>query len=692
MIGRRIVSKWKWIVGITSTLILLLAITASALLSRLDLNGLKPEIERAVLNATGRKLTLEGDIRLEISLAPTLLLSGVTFRNAPWASSPDLAKIKRFELKVKLLPLLSRRVEVRRLILVEPQIFLETDAAGKSNLVFGPEAGGGINQANDAGWKMASLTFNELQIERGLVMYRGFGSKEPLVMKVDSLTATAQNSQSPVKLKLKGDCNDMTFEVEGALCPLTAFVKPAKAWPIDLTLKSGALTLTLDGTIVDPLAVSGARLKFALRGKDLSSFGKIFGETALLPGKLEASCEITDSAPHIYSISRLHITEGETDLSGSVDLNLEGNRPAFKAVLSAQRLDLRPYLRVKKEERKVRKDRLFPADPLPLDTLRLADVDLSLRANQVLLPNQTLERVEVGMLLKEGAVIVKPLRAGLGKGSLEGYFSLQPQKQTASVTAALKADKIGVTYLAKRLEGAEALEGTVDMDIDIGGQGRSVAGVMGNLHGKVYLAMGRGKISITHVNLLGSELSSGILRLINPFGQGTEYIVIRCLVSDFNIRSGKAEATSLVVNTDQMIVVGDGYVDLRAERLNLSLKPVPRKDLGISLTSKLRIGLGELSSPLRLTGTLAHPRLALDPTQTALSLGKAIGGVLLFGPAGIAGALIGSNPGNDNSCVEAIAASKKDSRSRKQKGAGVTEGAEKLFEGAGKELEKLLGR
>ena len=126
--------KWKWILAIVCVAFLLLFGTIYVILLSYDYNGLKPQIRQAVQDATGRDLTLGGDIRLAIGLSPTLVVQDVSFQNATWGSQPEMAKIKRSEIKVRLFPLLSHRLEIVRLVLIEPEILIETDASGRSNL------------------------------------------------------------------------------------------------------------------------------------------------------------------------------------------------------------------------------------------------------------------------------------------------------------------------------------------------------------------------------------------------------------------------------------------------------------------------------------------------------------------------------------------------------------------------------
>ncbi|OGW17280.1 MAG: hypothetical protein A3G93_05300 [Nitrospinae bacterium RIFCSPLOWO2_12_FULL_45_22] len=698
--------KWKWVLGVVSAAIVLLVVAVYVILLRYNYNGLKPEITRAVKDDTGRELTLGGDISLKIGFTPALVVEDVIFQNAPWGSQPELAKIKRFEIKVRLFPLLYRRIEVKRLILIEPKILFETDISGKSNLAFETTKKQDLTKGKDetkvgGDWNLAALTFNELQIEKGRITYIDHGLKKTYVATVGTLMATATSSESPTKLNLKGAYNDGPFEVRGNLCPLTAFINPIKVWPVNLAVKTESATLTLDGTVKDPLARHGIELNFTLKGKDLASFKQLSGEALHLKGPFDISGRIADTARNAYSISNLKIMQGENDLSGRVELNFAENRPKVTAVLSAQKLDLRPYFQVGPNIEKAPKnsskragkgDKIFPDHPLPLDTLRQADADVKIQAAQVLLPNLPLNGLDMDTVLKNGALTVKPFKAVVGKGSMDGHLSLQSQGKVASLTIVLKINKLDISYLTKELKSTKGLEGNLDVDIDIRARGASIAGFMGDLNGKTVLVMGKGRVVNKYIDILGGDLSASLFRLLNPFREEKPYTSINCFVSGFNIKDGVASTTALALNTDYMVVVGEGEINLKTERLNLSLKPVPKEGIETRVTGKLNVSLSELTRPFKLGGTLAHPSLAVDPTQTAIAFGKAIEGVVLFGPIGIAAALVGSSSGDENSCLAAIEAANKGVRVNKGLVGKVTEGAKDVLKGAGKEFKKLFGK
>ena len=71
-----------------------------------DYNKLKPLIAKMVEDVTGRKLSLGGEVNLEIGLMPTLVVTNIALANVPWGSQPQMIEIEKLQAQVRLLPLL----------------------------------------------------------------------------------------------------------------------------------------------------------------------------------------------------------------------------------------------------------------------------------------------------------------------------------------------------------------------------------------------------------------------------------------------------------------------------------------------------------------------------------------------------------------------------------------------------------
>jgi uncharacterized protein involved in outer membrane biogenesis len=250
---------------------------------------------------------------------------------------------------------------------------------------------------------------------------------------------------------------------------------------------------------------------------------------------------------------------------------------------------------------------------------------------------------------------LKPLKAIIGGGVAEVHGVCRAEGNNVAVSGSLKLDNLELNRVLKDLRADDAVDGTVGGDTEFSSFGNSVASLMANLNGKTVLTVGRGQVKNDFVRVLGGDLSAGVFGLFGASKSGGDYTDVECAVCGLDIKGGLAKVTALVVDTPEMTVRGSGEVDLRTERLDLSLEPLPKGGVaGLSLS------LGELAKPFRLSGKLANPSLAVDPTKTALTIGKAIAGVVLFGPLGIAGALAGKTS-DQNPCGAALEAARKGS-------------------------------
>jgi uncharacterized protein involved in outer membrane biogenesis len=340
--------KWlKWAFGIAAVLVVVLIVAVYVIISSYDFNRLKPRITEAARDATGRELALGGDIDLEIGLTPALVVEDVGFQNAPWGSRPEMAGIGRFEVQVALFPLISGNVEIKRLILVEPDILIETSRTGKSNLKFEvpkkappPED----EKPAEGEVKLPPLAFNEVIVKKGRLRYRDGRTGKAYELTLERLTAYAAGMDSPVELKLKGAYNKEPFEVKGILGPIAAFINPDKDWPLDLKAGAAGATLTVDGTIKNALAQRGIDIGFTADVEDFKGIEELSGVTLPVNGPLQVSGRAADPAPKAYKVSELKIALAGSDVGGSMEVNLAGKRPRLKADLKSRRLDLRPIL------------------------------------------------------------------------------------------------------------------------------------------------------------------------------------------------------------------------------------------------------------------------------------------------------------------------------------------------------------
>jgi AsmA family protein len=191
--------------------------------------------------------------------------------------------------------------------------------------------------------------------------------------------------------------------------------------------------------------------------------------------------------------------------------------------------------------------------------------------------------------------------------------------------------------------------------------------------------MGESRIDRNYLKFLGLFRINLISRLVNilsfPVGIGKkqETSLSNCFVMRLDINEGIAKVSAFILDTPETTVAGNGKIDFLNEKVDIYVKPISKEGIGAEGFAKFDLSLSELTRVFYLGGTLANPIVAVDSTQTFVTLGKAIGGVVLFGPAGVAAALLSGKIGGDsqNLCMEAIEVA--------QKGVEIGEERSELF-------------
>jgi len=688
--------RWKWVLGIAAIAVLSSIFAVYAILSNIDFNRLKPLLTQVVKQETGRDLVINGAIDLKLGLRPSLVMDDILLQNAPWASMPEMVKIKRLEAKISVMPLLKRDIRITRLVLIEPDILLETDKSRRWNFEFEKPEAPDLKDRPPESFSLPKMAFHHVQVTKGRVSYRDGATGELYSLSIERFTVISEGIDSPVALTFNGSYKDKPLELRGTVGSLFLLKEPGKGYPVDLTVKALGTELKVEGTIQDALKLKGLALKTSAEVQSTSEITKFLYKTMPMEfGPLRASVAISDAGDTTYKLSDLKISSKAGDAEGDLAINLGAGRPKLTGSIASQSLNLKAILaevrpKQTKADKAPRKNRIFSNDPLPLDTLKSIDVQIKVDAGLVQLPHLSLTNLSMEVNLDDGRLALKSIKLKMAGGEAEGRVEIRPQGRVATATAVFKISQMDLRLLSADLKA----EGKADVELDVLSRGSSIAGLMAGLNGRTVVVMGQGRMDNKNIQILGGDLASGIFQILNPSSKAANHTDINCIVSGFDIKDGIAKVTALVVDTPDMNVIGEGQVNLRDETLDLALKPYSKGGAaGFSLS------LGELAKPFKLGGTLSNPSLEMDAAQTMLAAGKAAGGVLLFGPAGIAAAFAGQSSGGGNPCLSAIETARKgvrtseSSKGEEQKGTadkgitgslkGVGEGVKKFFSGQG---------
>ncbi|NQY98068.1 MAG: AsmA family protein [Henriciella sp.] len=170
----------------------------------------KTQIESAASKALDREVTLQGDPKLSILPVISARIEGAQISNPDGFSDPLMIEAGSLQANVKLLPLLSRRVEVGKITLDDATVRLERLADGRVNWEFG-------DSSSETGPDEEPSSSFETGIDRAAlsnasVFYRDWVTGEQYALTEFNGSAQMKGLDKPLSSRGQGNLNGQPFD------------------------------------------------------------------------------------------------------------------------------------------------------------------------------------------------------------------------------------------------------------------------------------------------------------------------------------------------------------------------------------------------------------------------------------------------------------------------------------------------
>lgn len=566
----------KRIGAIVGGVVAVLIVGLFVVLATIDVNQYKGVVQEQVAAATGRDLTIEGDMELSLSLSPAIVLNGVRFQNADWGSRPDMAVIERIEASVPLIPLITGSIEVTRLALIKPDVLLERNPQGQANWEFETE-----ETPAEAEAEATALAISDIEIDEAQLAFNDAQAGSSISASLESL-----------RVNIAGDL--MTPDVRQlAIEDLAASIGSTDgAAPTDIAVSSLTLEAESDGTALTLDAVAA--------DQDIKAEGTV--------GQLARLVAMDGAFP-----AKLAITLGDFDFDTDLSVDLSGARPSVTGEVTADTIDLTTL----PPAEDVETERLFPADPIPMESLAAADIDLDIAVNRIVIQKDlAVTNLKSNLGLKDGR-LTQTQSLDIAGGNVESDVALVAPAGTLTINAT--GNGISAESIAKDLDATDLItEGALDFAIDLKGGGQSVAAMMASLDGSIVGGMGEARIRNDAINLAGADFLAQLISQINPFVAQEEFTVAQCAVVNLQVQDGIAQTEQgIAFVSDRMEITSSGNINFGEEKLDLNIRPKAKEGLGV--------GMGKLTQMIKVTGPLNSPGIGLDAGGTVRALGSIAG-------------------------------------------------------------------
>jgi len=454
-----------------------------------------------------------------------------------------------------------------------------------------------------------------------------------------NLKLTVQGEELYKMLQLAGIAKPDTQQTFGPFKMATRLTDAASALTlteVDVVAgKRDSLLLNAKGIVKDLAGAMTADLALTMESEHPDRLSQLAGTEIPALGPLKLSGLLRGSGT-LWKLSDLQTTVAGSDLSGELAVEMS-KRVHLTGKLASTTLQLNDFIvkTTKSVEKPIPKPaqsgvddgRIFANQPLPFQTLRSIDLDLAIQVGTFIADDLQLTNMATNLQLKDGRLVLKPFRIGLAGGTVEGEVSLDATGTIPAAAVHLSARQVELDKLVKP---APIRGGKSDLQVKLKGRGESVRALMASLTGETILSIGEGRIQNQTAHWASGDLLFQLLGTLNPLAKSEDTTVLSCAVARFTILDGMATTDKgLAARTDKVDVVGSGTVDLRSEKLDLGIRPIPRQGIGLSLSSPIA-GL------TRVRGTLARPAIGIDAEgtlRTAASAGAAAatGGLSMLG-------------------------------------------------------------
>jgi AsmA protein len=653
-------------------LVALGVLAAIALLLFVDPNRYRGDIEKAAKEHSTRVLTIRG--KLELHVFPWLALGvhDVELSNRAGFGQQPFLTVQNASIGVKLLPLLSKRLEVSRVKLEGATVNLVSRGAQNNWQDLSENQGPEEKPANEPSGPPPAISIEGVDISKTSVVYTDEVKKS--TTEVGNLELhTGRLESSPARTALE------KIELQGSYLarPSTTAAKPEgtgsavaasaagatvpEVKPLAFSLTTSAVALDNTAHTLAPariqMKVGDVAVEIAVAGEKMSTDRVVTGNLSVPSTSARKFLQSLGIAPPItrdpnalskfalqthfqltlkqLQLSGLQLTLDDTQVKGTAGIeDLDSSALRFDLNVNAINIDryrapVPPEAPPAASKRPVSPPPAAPPTPLPLETLRKLDVNGTLHVASATFANLIFTDVVMPLVAKDGHVRLGPTQARMYGGTYNGDIVLdaRPVQAQLSLNEHVHATDIGA--LVKAAVNSSRLSGRADADVAVTGVGNTDDAIKRSLNGKIDVNVKQG--ALVGVDIVYElQRVNALLKRQVPAARtstGPARTNFNALQMNGGLDKGVLRIDDLRMDTDFLKVHGKGTLDTITEAINYQLVAAVNKlpaANGPSTSAPAGGGgldaLGAVEVPLTITGTMSSP--TVRPDIAALAKGK----------------------------------------------------------------------
>lgn len=616
--------KWGLIVCVSLVVIVIAGLLIAP--AFIDIQEYKPEMEKLISEKTGRPFSIGDDLSLSFFPWAGVSLSNLQLGNTAGFAEKDFIAVKSFEIRVKLLPLISRDIQIKRFILNEPHIVLVKNKNGRVNWSQPDMAEGKAktekpketptSAAAETGLPIKDLTVGDFSIKNGSLEW--IDHTAGVQKKITALDMSLQDVsfERPIELSLSGRLDDQPMSIQGTIGPIGKDFKQATI-PLKLDLKAlTELALKLNGTLKNPGAAPGFDLAVDIETfsprKLLAALNQDFPVVTSDPetfNRLALKASLNGNAEKV-SISDGILKLDESKLTFTARAS-EFSKPNLAFDIDLDRINLDRYLPPASEEPPPADK---PADKKPIDytPLRKLILDGKIKIGQLIVSKANIQDLMVRVTANDGIIDLDPIKLNMYRGTVSGTGKLDVRQNTPRTNVNLDVSKIEVGPLLEDVMEKDILMGVTNARLKLSMSGDEATLIKKTLNGS-------GQVVFNDGAIVGIDLAGMVRNAKAAFGleqktaqrPRTDFSELN---APFTIQNGVFNTPETSLKSPLLRLVAEGNADLIQETLDFRVEPKVVATIKGQGDTEQRSGL---MVPVQVSGTFAKPRFAPDLTGVA---------------------------------------------------------------------------
>ncbi|HEY4339953.1 MAG TPA: AsmA family protein [Steroidobacteraceae bacterium] len=578
-------------------------------------NDYKDRIIREVKASTGRELALPGAIRLSVFPWVALELGPASLGNPAGFQGGEFVSVEHAALRVRLLPLLHRRLQIGHIQIDQLNLNLQKNAAGTGNWEnFGSHPASGA-PASDSERAPAGSIFQSLA---GVTL-----SNSRIVY--DGLTISGLNVSIG---GVSGEYHLADLSITGQLQS-----KPgASPLPFAFTMPAANLDLNQQTLQIGQFAgqYASAKLSGSLKGERVVDHPALTGSVELEPVALQAlAAQLGISLPKTRDSQVLSRLSAKTDfdyadkavhlrnlqaqlddshLQGSVAVTDLDTRAATFA-LNLDHIDIDRYRAPVQSAPTAQTS--TPSAQLPSNALKSLDLHGSFAIGSAKFSGMTMSDLNLGLQARDGLIQLTPLTAKMYGGRYSGAITYDVRNAAPELQLNQQLTGIDMAPLLKDAINSQRLSGHGNATVTLAGHGSDSDAIMKSLNGKIDLNLAEG--AVTGADLAYEiGVAQALLKRQAPTGAvNTRQTKFDALRMTATVTDGVAKTTDLLAATSYLRVSGQGTTSLVTKAIDLRLVATVLKEPPQAQGADLaQLTLAEI--PVTVTGTADAPKVRPD--------------------------------------------------------------------------------